>query len=107
MKAPAAAIFLFAISIASTRAVEAAAIGVAWDPVSDPTVTHYILHYGTSSNGYTATVQTGMATQWFVVGPPAGTRLYFAVQACNQWGCSSLSSEVDGMPFVPVPIITN
>jgi hypothetical protein len=107
MKSPVAATFLLMISLGATQAAEAAAIGVAWDPVPNATVTHYILHYGTSSNNYTATVQTGLATQWFVIGMPSSTRLYFAVQACNAYGCSGLSSEVNGMPFVPVPTVSN
>src|SRR5688572_15225582 len=106
MKAPFTAILLALLAgAASAQRAEAAAVGVAWDPAPGY-VTRYVLHYGTSSGQYTSIVQTGLATKWFVTNLNENTRYFFAVQACDWWSCSALSNEVNGISFVPVPIIT-
>jgi len=96
---------LLAVLVVVPSQTSAATIGVAWDPT--PGATRYVLHFGTASNSYTSSVDTGLATQWFLTGVSANTRLFLAVQACNLAGCSPLSSEVNGVTTVPVPIITN
>ena len=71
----------------SATATEARA-SLVWDPVQDPTVTGYSVHYGTQSAG-----QPGLCSyqdSTFVSGPSAtitglnpDTRYYFAVSAYN------------------------
>lgn len=91
----------------ATSDVSAATVGLAWNPVADPMISRYVIHYGTSSRTYTATAETGLSTMWFVTGLAEGTRIYFAVRACNPWGCSAPSNEVSAVPTVVLPLITN
>jgi hypothetical protein len=91
----------------ATTDVSAATVGLTWNPVADSSVYTYVIHYGTSSRTYTSAATTGRLTMWFVTGLPANTRIYFAVRACNFWACSALSSEVNALPTVIVPMITN
>jgi hypothetical protein len=98
----------FAILWAGTATDAAAAtVGLAWDPVVNPTVSHYVIHYGTASRAYSGSANTGLSTMWFVTGLAEGTRIYFAVRACNPWGCSALSNEVSALPTLSVPLVTN
>jgi hypothetical protein len=65
-----------------------------WDPVTNPPVDGYRLHYGTQSRAYTAHVDTGNVTSWTVQNLAPDT-YYFAVTAVKAGrGESSYSNEV-------------
>ena len=86
----------------STSATPAGAIAsLAWDPVTDPTVTAYYVHYGKQPAGQQGTC--AYQDSQFVNGPSAtitgldpNTRYYFAVSAYNglQSACSNEVSTV-------------
>jgi hypothetical protein len=72
-----------------------AEVQLGWDPVDDPRVSRYQVHFGQASRTYTEWVDT---TQSSVVigGYAVGQAHYFAVRACTQDGlsCSTFSDEV-------------
>lgn len=85
-------------AVSSSPSAAGATASLAWDPVQDPTVTGYYVHYGTQSSG-----QTGSCSyqhSQFVSSPSAtisdlahNTQYYFAVSAYNGLE-SPCSSEV-------------
>src|SRR5258708_9189715 len=78
-----------------SRTVHAASVTLAWDPNSEPTVTGYILSYGTTSGTYATSVDAGNLTQWTVAGLTNGQQYFFAVRAYDGTGAQSpLSTEV-------------
>jgi len=93
----------------STTATPAGAIAsLAWDPVTDPTVTAYYVHYGTEPAAQPGTCAYQGAQ--FVDGPSAtitglepNTRYYFAVSAYNglESPCSNEVSTVTPPTVTP------
>jgi hypothetical protein len=81
----------------------AASITIAWDPSPDSNIVAYIIHYGTESGRYGATVEVSASTrQYTFTNLPKFVRYYFAVQARNTEGAVSvLSSEVSGFALDP------
>jgi hypothetical protein len=76
------------------RAEAATSVTLAWDASSDTTVTGYLLYYGPRSGSYTGQVDVGKATQFTLLGIPAGT-YYFVLKAYNASGMlSGASNEV-------------
>lgn len=81
----------------STYATPTGAIAsLAWDPVPDPTVTAYYVHYGKQSAGQAGTCnyegsQFVEAPNATITGLDPNTRYYFAVSAYNglQGSCSN------------------
>lgn len=75
-------------AVSSFSTSTGAAVSLAWDPVQDPTVYAYYVHYGRQSTGQQGLcnysdsmyVSSPSAT---VVGLDPGTRYYFAVSAYN------------------------
>lgn len=85
-------------SISSSSGAAGATANLAWDPVSDPTVSGYYVYYGTQSPGqsgscsyqYSQFVSSPTAT---LVNLAPNTQYYFAVSAYNGLE-SSCSTEV-------------
>src|SRR5436309_5237937 len=59
----------------------AQSVTLAWDIETDPNVTGYRLHYGTSSGNYTKTVDVGNATTATIADITVGNTYYFVVTA--------------------------
>jgi hypothetical protein len=86
--------FLFFI-IGVSAQINAQSVTLAWNPCSDPTVTGYILYWGTGSGDYTNSEDAGPLAAITVSNLTAGTTYYFAVTACNAAGLQSpYSTEV-------------
>ena len=80
-------------------------ISLAWDPVTHPTLSGYRVYYGTSSNSYTQTQDTGTTTQVVLNGLTSCTDYFISVKAVSSDGSESslFSNEVTGWPR---PIVT-
>lgn len=73
-------------------------VSLSWTASTDPTVTGYIVHWGTSPGSYTGSVDVGNATQYTLSGLDAYTKYYIAVTAYNAGGVqSSDSNEVTSL----------
>lgn len=65
-----------------------------WDPVTQPPVDGYRLHYGTQSRAYTTHIVTGNVTSWTVRNLAPDT-YYFSVTAFKAgYGESAYSDEI-------------
>lgn len=75
-------------------------ISLAWDPVTHPTLSGYRVYYGTSSNSYTQTQDTGTTTQVVLNGLASCTDHYISVKAVSSDGSESslFSNEISGWP---------
>jgi fibronectin type III domain protein len=80
------------------------AIRLAWDPVTDPGLVGYKLHYGTAPNTYSNSIDVGMATQsgnavtYTVTGLTQGQTYFIVVTAYDASRTESLySNEVPGV----------
>ena len=87
----------------SSPVTASASASLAWDPVSDPSVVGYIVHYGTqstNSSGSCAYAQSTFSSSPAVTvsGLAPNTNYYFAVSAYNglESACSSEVSTVTG-----------
>jgi VCBS repeat protein/FG-GAP repeat protein/fibronectin type III domain protein len=71
---------------------------LAWDAVTDPTLSGYRIYYGTAPGTYLQPVGQGLnvgkATTFTVTGLSRGTRYYFAATAYGPSGESTSSNEV-------------
>jgi hypothetical protein len=73
----------------------AASVTLAWDASASPDVSYYVLHVGTQSGTYTQQVNVGNVTSYTYPNVDDNQAYYFAVQAVNSVGQSSvLSTEV-------------
>jgi PKD repeat protein len=73
----------------------AAQTSLAWDPVPDPRVVGYSVHYGTASGSYTTSIPVGNLTSYTVTGIPSGNVYFFAISAYDASGAhSAYSNEV-------------
>jgi PKD repeat protein len=70
-------------------------VALAWDPVDDPRVSFYEIHWGTQSGQYQAS-QTTTATGATIDQLAVGETYYFAAKACDETGtnCSGFSEEL-------------
>src|SRR5258708_36755679 len=60
-----------------SRTGHAASVTLAWDPNSEPTVTGYILSYGTTPGTSATSVDAGNLTQWTASAPTNGPKALF------------------------------
>ena len=96
-------LFAFVTSLAAVSRADAASVRLAWDPNPEPDIAGYTLYYGTEPGVYTASVNTGMVTEWQIDGLPESRTYYFAVRAYNTAGqVSDLSTEVSEFLATPV-----
>lgn len=104
---------LFFTLLFSTN-VFSANVKLAWDPVIDPNLGGYEIHYGLTSNNYTQIVDVGNDTQFEIVNLLEGKTYYFAAVSYNLTKTvkSTFSNEVNkAIPIVggptPPPVTGN
>lgn len=68
-------------------------VTLAWDPSDDPSVTSYVVRYGTKSASHSNMVDAGDQTTVTVTGLSVGAGYYFVVHAVNEAGIESLPSN--------------
>ncbi|MGD9161933.1 MAG: PKD domain-containing protein, partial [Desulfobacteraceae bacterium] len=88
------ALFLLVVFISSADARE---VTLQWDPNSEPDLSHYVVHWSTSSRSYTnSSGDIGLDTSYACTLPDDGQIYYFAVTAVDEAGLESdYSNEVD------------
>jgi hypothetical protein len=80
---------------AGSTGARAAQATFAWDPVTDPQLAGYRIHYGTESQHYSQTADVGPETHYTVAALQGSTTYYFAATAYNEQGVQSgYSNEV-------------
>ncbi|MDB6067013.1 MAG: fibronectin type protein [Pedosphaera sp.] len=78
-------------------------VAIAWDPVSTPGVSGYVVYYGITNNNFTTRVDVGTNTTATITGLTSGQTNYFIVTAYN-------AAKVEGLPsaslkyVVPNPV---
>jgi hypothetical protein len=82
----------FGVLLASTVA-SAQSVNLAWDASTDPSVTGYVVKWGTRANTYTSTMSVGNRTTWTVSGLVPDQKYYFVVTSVSSTGLSSLPSN--------------
>ena len=97
-------LLLFVLLMLAAMQATAGSLALAWDPVNDPRVAGYKVHYGTSSGNYTAQMDAGNVTTSTVPNLVDGATYYFAVTAYDgSLVQSGFSNEVAGtVPAAPV-----
>jgi hypothetical protein len=89
------------VSLVCVQQLEAATL--AWDSNPEPSVTGYLVSYGTQSGVHTTSVDVGKVVT-YVLSPPSGQRYYIVVQAYNAEGLGPKSTEVVlDLTTTPVP----
>ena len=90
-------LLLFVLLMLAAMHATAGSLALAWDPVNDPRVVGYKVHYGTSSGNYTAQMDAGNVTTSTVPNLADGATYYFAVTAYDgSLVQSGFSNEVVG-----------
>ena len=92
-----------ALLLLSETQVLAGSLALAWDPVNDPRVAGYKVHYGTASGNYTAQRDVGKVTTSTIPNLVDGATYYFAVTVYDgSLVQSGFSNEVVGaVPAAP------
>jgi hypothetical protein len=76
-------------------------VDLAWNASPSPEVSHYRIHFGTTSGTYTEIIEVGNVTQAMVPGLENGVTYFFAVGAVSPTGEESeLSNEVSYLPGI-------
>jgi len=98
-------LLLVAIFSLLMTTAHAAQVTVAWDANSDPAVTGYRVHYGTSPGSYTSHIDVGNTTSCVISGLVEGLTYYFAASAYDGSGNESdYSTAVNyTVPQAPAP----
>ena len=91
--------------LAGAQVASAAGLTLAWDATSDPTISAYVVSYGTASGAAASNVRvSGSVTRARLENLTAGTRYYVVVRAVGSTGSlSAPSSEVNGVASAAVP----
>lgn len=90
-------LLLFVLLMLAAMQATAGSLALAWDPVNDPRVAGYKIHYGTSSGNYSAQMDAGNVTTSTVPNLADGATYYFAVTAYDgSLVQSGFSNEVVG-----------
>ncbi len=100
MRACTRTLVLLAASTLLATAANAGRISIAWDPVTDPDLTGYRIHWGTSPGVYTQWQDVGPVTTSVLYGLADCTTYYVAVKARDAAGnlSASYSNEIHGYP---------
>ena len=96
---------LFALCAMPLSAANAATVTLAWDPNTEPELSGYRIHYGTTSGSYDYSVDVGNYTSCTISGLAEGTTYYFAATAYDSGnGESAYSNELAyTIPIPPSP----
>ncbi len=81
-------IFLLFCHLASATSVL-----LTWSANTEPDLSGYRVHWGTTSRRYTHTIEVGKATEWTITDLVVGTRYFFSVTAVDYWGNESNYSQ--------------
>jgi hypothetical protein len=81
-----------AVLLASTVA-SAQSVNLAWDASTDPSVTGYVIKWGTRTTAYSSSVDVGNRTNWTVSGLTPDQKYYFVVTSYAASGLSSAPSN--------------
>jgi hypothetical protein len=73
-------------------------VALAWDPVSTPGVSGYVVYYGTTNNNFTSRVDVGTNTTATITGLTDGQTNYFVVTAYN-------AAKIEGLPSAQMTFI--
>jgi hypothetical protein len=87
--------WIFCLGLLFSNGAFAETVQLTWDPVQDPQVAVYQVHYSSASGQYDQFVETATNTA-SVQGLQPGSTYYFAVRACDsaKTNCSGFSNEV-------------
>ncbi len=92
---PAATLWaIFFLVLCRAAPIEAASIGIGWDPSNDPSVAGYTIHYGDRPGHYTKTVKVKgrFASSAVIHNLEKGKAYFFAVTSYNAKGKESAYS---------------
>jgi PKD repeat protein len=99
------AILLILFSAIASTAFAAGTVTVAWDPVTNPNVRGYKVHYGPGAGNYTASVDVGNITTAPVNNLTEGATYHFAVAAYDASHTEGLlSTDVGAIVKYTVPV---
>ena len=99
------AILLVLLSTIASTAFAAGTMTLAWEPVSNPSVRGYVIHYGPGAGNYNATVDVGNITTAVVSNLTEGTSYDFAVAAYDASHTEGLlSNDVEGTVQYTAPV---
>jgi hypothetical protein len=88
-------ILAFVAVLLGSTAASAQSVNLAWDASTDPTVTGYVVKWGTRAEIYTSSIDVGNRTSWTVTGLNPDQKYFFAVTSYAATGLfSSPSNEV-------------
>src|SRR5688572_33224906 len=97
-KRSACACALATILCASAAAADTGSLTLAWNANTESDLAGYLVHYGTQSGTYTATVDVGPQTSAVIGNLTQGQQYFFVVQAYNTAGLTSnMSQQVAGV----------
>ncbi len=92
MKRIAIWLLFLTVAIGAASQLNAQSVTLGWSPSSDPSVTGYIIYWGTVSADYTASNNVGTNTAVTISNLAAGTTYYFALKAYDAAGLQSAFS---------------
>src|SRR6476469_2609039 len=78
-RTPLVLVLAFVAVLLAPTAASAQSVNVAWDASVDPTVTGYIVKWGTSAQTYTSAIDVGNRTSWTVTGLVPDLKYFFVV----------------------------
>ena len=86
-------ISVFVAVVLASTAASAQTVNLAWDASTDPTVTGYVVKWGTRAQTYTSSIDVGTRTSWTVSGLVPDQKYYFVVTAYASTGLFSVPSN--------------
>lgn len=86
-------ILAFAIVLLGSTVASAQSVDLEWDASTDPSVTGYVVKWGTRTNSYTSSMNVGNRTNWTVTGLTPDQKYYFVVTSYAASGLSSAPSN--------------
>lgn len=86
-------ILVFVAVLLASTSVSAQSVSLAWDASVDPTVTGYVVKWGTSPETYTSSITVGNRTSWTVTGLNPDQKYFFAVTSYAATGLYSVPSN--------------
>jgi hypothetical protein len=86
-------IFAFVMVLLGSTIASAQSVNLAWDASTDPSVTGYVVKWGTRTAAYTSSMDVGNRTSWTVTGLTPDQKYYFVVTSYAATGLSSAPSN--------------
>ena len=79
-------ILAFVILLLGSTIASAQSVNLAWDASTDPSVTGYVVKWGTRTSTYTSSIDVGNRTNWTVSGLTPDQKYYFVVTSYAEDG---------------------